>query len=333
VGVCVVVSSRRVLITGCSGFIGRSLVEACLTKGWAVRGSIRGRRRQSPFPAGVETVDLGDIGPGTDWTQALQRVDAVVHLAARVHRDRKDADGPGAEAAYFHTNTAGTLRLARAAAEAGVKRLVFLSTLKVNGEGRASAYRESDSEVPCGAYALSKYEAENRLREISARTELQTVILRPPLVYGPGVKANFLRLVHMIARRVPLPFKGVDNRRSLIYIDNLVDAILAGLNHPRADGNTFLIADDEALSTPDLIRRTAEALGVKPRLFACPMPLLSIAARMTGRGEDLRRLSGSLWADTSKIRQDLDWRPKFSLWDGLEATVSWYRLTRMGSTA
>lgn len=318
------------LITGCSGFVGRLLAEACLAEGWAVRGSIRAHCSLASLPAGVAPVVVPDIGPGTDWTEALKRVDTVVHLAALVHRNRDEEAGPMVEADYFRANTSGTARLAKAAAEAGVRRLVFLSTLLVNGENRAEACRESDLEVPCGPYAVSKYEAEKVLREISGRTGLQTVILRPPLVYGPGVEANFLRLVHLVGRGFPLPFEGVDNRRSLIYVGNLVDAITVCLMHPDAAAKTYLVADNETVSTPDLVRVLAGLLGVKIRLFSCPMLLLSAAARIVGGGKDLQRLTASLWADTSKIRQELGWRAKFSLREGMAATVSWYRATRAG---
>jgi nucleoside-diphosphate-sugar epimerase len=252
-------------------------------------------------------------------------VDAVVHLAARVHRDRDDSVGPGTGAAYFHTNTAGTARLARAAAEAGVKRLVFLSTLKVNGEDRAEACRESDPEAPCGPYAVSKYEAENVLREISARTGLQTVILRPPLVYGPGVKANFLSLLKIVDRGIPLPLASVANRRSLIFIDNIVDAVLICLSHPNAAGKTYLIADTEYVSTPELIKKLAFHLGVQPRLIRCPIWMLRFAGRLTRQKEAVAKMTSSLWADTSKIDHEIGWSPSYRLSDGLKKTADWYR--------
>lgn len=319
------------LITGCSGFVGRLLAEACLAEGWTVRGSIRAHCYQACLPAGVAPVVIPDIGPGADWTEALKRVDTVVHLAALVHRGRNEEAGPMVETAHFRANTSGTARLARAAAEAGVKRLVFLSTLLVNSENRAEACREADREAPCGAYAMSKFEAEKALREILGETGLQTVILRPPLVYGPGVRANFLRLLRLVGRGFHLPFKDVKNRRSLIYVGNLVNVIMVCLTHANnAAAKTYLVADRETISIPDLVRELAGLLGVKTRLFSCPMPLLSAAAQIVGRGQDLRRLTDSLWADTSKIRQELGWRPKFSLREGMAATVSWYRATRAG---
>jgi nucleoside-diphosphate-sugar epimerase len=315
------VSDRCLLITGCNGFIGRSLAEACLSEGWQVRGGIRSAQRAVCLPGKVQPAAVGDIGPGTDWSEALRGVDAVVHLAAKVH----EAGGKGSEAEYYGMNTAGTARLARSAAEAGVKRLVFISTLKVHGEQSSSAFRENDPPDPRGAYAISKNEAENVLREISARTGLEAVILRPPLVYGPGVKANFLKLLGMIARGVPLPFKTIENRRSLVYLGNLVNGVLACLAHPAAAGKTYLIADEEPVSTPELIRETAYALGVTPKLFRSPAVFLDMAAFLFGKSELLHRLTGSLWADTGTIRMELGWRPKFTLAEGLRETASWYR--------
>lgn len=316
-----VVSGRCLLITGCNGFIGRSLADACLNEGWQVKGGVRSVHRAGRLPEKVQPAAVGDIGPGTDWSEALRGVDAVVHLAAKVH----EAEGKGGEAEYFCMNTAGTARLARSAAEAGVKRLVFVSTLKVHGEQSRSAFRENDPPDPRGAYAISKNEAENVLREISARTGLEAVILRPPLVYGPGVKANFLKLLGLVARGVPLPFKTIENRRSLIYLGNMVNGILACLEHPAAAGNTYLIADECPVSTPELIRETAYALNVKPKLFRSPAVFLEIVASLFGKREVLRRLTRSLWADTGKVRMELGWRPKFTLAEGLRETALWYR--------
>ncbi len=320
-----VVSTRRLLITGCNGFIGKSLAEVCLAEGWTVKGGIRSPLQTTRLPSGVEPVVIGDVGSKTEWSNALNQVNVVVHLAAAVHSANNEHGRSACAAAYFETNLVGTARLARAAAETGVDRLVFLSTLKVHGEGRPDAYREIDSAGPSGSYAVSKYEAENILAEIGQRSGLKTVILRPPLVYGPGVKANFLKLMHMIARGIPLPLSRVANRRSLVYLGNLVDGILTCLTHPAAAGNTFLIADDETVSTPALVRSLAQTLQVRPKLFALPQRLLECAAAAVGKRSDMRRLTGSLWADTSKIRNELGWRPKFRLLEGLAATASWYR--------
>jgi nucleoside-diphosphate-sugar epimerase len=226
---------------------------------------------------------------------------------------------------YFRVNIAGTARLARAAADAGVRRMVFLSTVKVHGEGREKPYSEADGAAPQGYYALSKQEAENILREVSRRSRLETVVLRPTLVYGPGVGANFLRLIQLVERRVPLPFACVFNRRSLIFVENLVDAILACLRNPEAAGKTYLVADDESPSTAELITHIAEFLGVPAKLFSFPPFLLRIAADLCGKKKDADRLLGSLIADTSKMQREIGWHPRFSLREGLRQTVDWYR--------
>jgi len=210
--------------------------------------------------------------------------------------------------------------------------LLLLSTIKVNGEGGARPYTEKDPEDPRGPYTVSKAEAEHVLREISGRTGLEYVILRPPLVYGPGVKANFLRLIRLVERRIPLPLGSLVNQRSMLFIGNLIDAIRVCLKNPNADGKTYLVADDEIVSTPHLIREIAGLLGMKPRLFACPPAILTMAARIIGRREEVDRLVGSLCADTSRIRQELGWKPEYSLRAGLETTIAWYGATRPEGT-
>jgi nucleoside-diphosphate-sugar epimerase len=318
-----VVTGERLLITGCSGFVGKALAKRSIEAGWAVRGTVRSASKVPDLPAGVEPVAISDIGPGTDWSVALDGVAVVVHLAARVHQLHNLSRDTHGE--YFRTNTAGTARLARCAVDAGVRRLLLLSTIKVNGEGVARPYTEKDPEDPRGPYAVSKAEAEHILREISGRTALESVILRPPLVYGPGVKANFLQLIRLVERRIPLPLGSLANQRSMLFIGNLIDAILVCLKNPKAGGKTYLVADDEIVSTPHLIREIAGLLGMKPRLFACPPAILTMAARIAGRREDIDRLTASLWADTSKIRQELGWKPEYSFREGLKKTISWYR--------
>jgi nucleoside-diphosphate-sugar epimerase len=286
---------------------------------------VRSKSKSASLPKGVLPVIVQDIGPQTDWSEALQGVSEVVHLAARVHAPQRA--NPNCRDEFFQINIAGTARLARFAAEAGVRRMVFISTVKVHGEGKDEAYSEADGEAPQGAYAVSKREAENILREISQRSSLETVILRPPLVYGPGVGANFLRLIQLIDRRVPMPFASVSNRRSLIFVENLVDAILACLQEEKAAGRTYLVADAESPSTPQLITQIAGFLGVAPRLFAFPPLLLQLAAALVGKRPEVERLLGSLAADASKVKQELKWQPRFSLIEGLAATIEWYRGT------
>lgn len=320
-----VVSRRRLLITGCNGFIGRALSRRCLAEGMAVKGTVRSASKSGRLPDGVEPIIVPDIGPDTDWSVALGGVDEVVHLAARVHvRQRPASNGPDD---YYRINTAGTTCLARAAATAGVRRMVFLSTVKVHGEGREDPYSETDREAPQGPYAVSKHAAENALKEVSKRSPLEAVVLRPPLVYGPGVGANFFRLIQLLDRRLPLPLASVSNRRSMIFVDNLVDAIMACLGEPKAAGRTYLAADEECLSTPELIVRLAGLLGVPARLFAVPPSLLRLAGILAGKREETDRLLGTLVADTSRIQQELAWWPRYSLGEGLKATIAWYRET------
>jgi nucleoside-diphosphate-sugar epimerase len=307
------------MITGCSGFVGRALAAKCLSSGWRVRGSLRSRAGKASIAGGVETVLISDIGPRTDWSAALQGVDVLVHLAALVH-----AGGHPPEA-YRRVNAGGTQRLALEAAAAGVKRLVFLSTVKVNGEGRETPFTEDDPEDPRDPYAASKLEAERELRRISDRTGVEMVILRPPMVYGPGVRANFLRLIRMVERRLPLPLASVENRRSLIFVGNLAEAIEVCLHHPGAAGKTYLVSDAEAVSTPRLIREIGAGLGLKPLLFPMPVAILRALAELLGKTDDLLRLVGSLMVDASKIRRELDWKPEVSVSEGLRLTVNGYR--------
>jgi len=271
----------------------------------------------------LDAIAVGEIGPATDWRAALERVEAVVHLAARTHVLRETAPDP--LAAYLRVNAQGTERLARSAASCGVRRLVFLSSVKVNGERTAERpYSESDPPRPEDNYGASKRDAEQALACVAAETGLEMVVLRPPLIYGPGVKANFLRLMRLIARGVPLPLEAVVNRRSLIFAGNLAHAIVTTLDAPSAAGRTYLVSDGEDVSTPELVRRLAHALGVKPRLLPVPLAALSVAAALAGKRAELARLTHSLQVDSSRIRSELAWRPPFTLAQGLELTARWY---------
>jgi nucleoside-diphosphate-sugar epimerase len=311
---------RKVLVTGANGFVGTALCLALTGRNIPLR---RALRRAGSAHAGGEDVVVGDLGPGTDWSAALDGVDAVVHLAARAHVMRDAAADP--LALYRHINVAGTARLARAAVEAGVRRLVFLSSIKVNGEQTADKpYTESDSPRPQDEYGRSKWEAEQALHANAAGSALQTVVLRPPLLYGPGVKGNFLNLMRAIDRGMPLPLGSIRNRRSLLYVSNLADAIILCLEHPAAAGNTYVVADDDGVSTPDLIRAIAAALGRPARLIPFPPSLLELAGAMTGKANAAARLLGSLQVDSNRIRRELGWQPRATLTQGLAATARWY---------
>ncbi|MCW5603807.1 MAG: SDR family oxidoreductase [Burkholderiales bacterium] len=317
-------SPAHFLITGAGGFVGTALCRTLAERGLQARSAVRRTGGDTSLPQ----VAIGDIGPDTDWRRALQDVDCVIHLAARAHVMRDDAADP--LAAYRHVNVAGTVRLARDAAAQGVRRLVFMSSVKVNGERTGERpYTEEDAPQPEDAYGLSKWEAEQALWKITAETGIEVVVARAPLVYGPGVKGNFLRLMHLVARGRPLPLESVENRRSLVYLGNLVDALIACAQSPAAAGGTFLVSDGEDISTPDLIRGIAASLGTAPRLLPCPVALLNFAATLLGKGAEAKRLTGSLQVDSTKIRRELGWQPPFTFTHGLEVTGRWLK----GSTA
>lgn len=293
------------LVTGASGFVGRRVC-ARLVEGGQFR--VRGASRQpASLPAGVEKFRVSDVGADTDWTATLAGVSVIVHLAARVHVVRDSSANPLNE--FRRVNVAGTERLLQQAVGSGVRRVVYISSLKVNGE--SGSYSESDRPSPEGPYAVSKYEAEQVVRTFADRIE--TVIVRPPLVYGPGVRANFHTLLRAVTRGVPLPLGSVRNQRSLVGLDNLVDFIVTCMVHPAAAGETFLVSDGDDLSTAELIRRIARAFGRSPRLLPIPEPLLFAAAGLVGQRATACKILGSLRVDTSKARRVLGWVPPSSV--------------------
>ena len=310
--------AERILVTGAGGFIGAHLVRRLKSEGCAVSAAVR--RADSE----LDVVPVGEIGPDTDWTPALEGVTRVVHLAGRAHVMKETGD-PSEE--YRRVNVLGTQTLALAAAAAGVRRLVFVSSVKVNGESASPdhPFRESDPPRPVDAYGISKLEAEKKLEQIAVETGLEAIIVRPPLVYGPGVKGNFLRLLNIVDRGIPLPFKSIDNRRSLVGVGNLCDFLYHALMAPAAAGETFLISDGRDLSTAGLIGALAQGLGRPARLFSFPPKLLETAARLAGRAGVYERLAGSLAVDSGKARQTLNWSPPESVEQGLAATTDWYR--------
>jgi UDP-glucose 4-epimerase len=304
----------RILVTGANGFVGSRLCTHLVTQGHAVQPAVRGARGMA------DEVAVGTLDAATDWAVALDGCDAVVHLAARVHVMHDTAADP--LALYRATNTDATLSLARQAARAGVRRFVFVSSIKVNGEGRDAPYRETDPPAPQDAYAISKWEAEQGLWRIARETGLEVVVLRPPLVYGPGVKANFRRLLDTVARGWPLPLGAIENRRSLLYLGNFVDAIRVCVEHPAAAGQTFLIDDGQPVSTPELVRAVARAMGRPARLLPVPAGMLEFAGALLGKRAAVARLTGSLWLDSSLIRARLGWTPPYSMAAGMAATVA-----------
>ena len=313
----------RLLVTGAGGFVGRPLCRELAHRGYRVRAAMRTRGQLS---ADGETVTVGDVDAATKWADALKGVDTVMHLAARVHVMKDRSADPLTE--YLKVNLYGTSNLAQQAASAGVKRLVYVSTVKVNGEttGKVNGeqtseerpYIESDVPDPQDPYAVSKLQAEEVLHSISVETGLEVVIVRPPLVYGPGVKGNFLSLMRAVDRGWPLPFGAIENRRSLIYLGNLVNAVQASLAVPPG---TYLPSDRDDVSTAALVRRVASALGRPARLFPVPVWLLRAFAKAAGRSAAMDRLCGSLTVDGHLP----DWRPPFTMTQALAATAEWYR--------
>ncbi|OFX12873.1 MAG: hypothetical protein A2516_05730 [Alphaproteobacteria bacterium RIFOXYD12_FULL_60_8] len=312
---------NHVLVTGANGFVGSAVCKLLLARGHQVSGAVR---RPKTLPPEITPRKIDDIGPATDWMDALFTVDTVIHLAARVHVMHETAKDPLAH--FRKVNTEGTLHLARQAAAQGVRRLVFVSTIKVNGEAtEGRGFTEFDPADPADPYAQSKWEAEQGLKEIAAKTGLEVVIVRPPLVYGPGVKGNFRSLIELCAKHIPLPLKNVLNRRAVIYVDNLAHALVTCATADKAAGQTYLVRDDTEPSTPKLVEMICAAMGKKPRLIAVPAKVLSLAGRLTGQTAALDRLLGSLSVDDTKIRQELGWAPPVAMDVGLKATVKAYK--------
>lgn len=299
-----------IAVTGANGFVGAAVVAALARSGREVRPI--GRHPHAGMVA------VGDIGPETDWSQALQGVTSVIHCAARVHVMKEtQAD---ALAAFRSVNVAGTRRLAEQAATAGVRRLVFVSSIKVLGEATPPGmpFRASDSPAPLDAYGQSKWEAEQALWAVCSTTGLQGVVVRPPLVYGPGVRANMARLMKLVASGLPLPLGGIRNQRSLVALDNLSDLLVRCVDHVAAAGHTFLVSDGEDLSTPDLIRQMALAMGRTARLMPVPVSFLRLGGLVIGRRAEVGRLVDSLQVDVSPTREALHWTPPQSVLEGLQ---------------
>ncbi|MDR2637611.1 MAG: SDR family oxidoreductase [Zoogloeaceae bacterium] len=298
----------KILVTGAHGFIGGALCAFLETRGHCVVRAVRQARSAGE-------VAVGEVDAGTDWHVALEDCEAVAHLAARTHVMREMARDPLAE--FRQVNCEGTLNLARQAAQAGARRFVYLSTIKVNGERTGEKpFSEEDAPMPGDAYAISKHEAEQGLRALARETNMEYVIIRPPLVYGPGVKANFARLMRWARRGIPLPLGAVRNRRSLVALDNLVSFIALCAERdesPRAANQLFLIGDDEDVSTTELLRQAIRASGGKTLLLPVPPSWLRVAARLLGRTETASRLLDSLVIDSRKARHLLGWRAVTSL--------------------
>lgn len=310
----------KILVTGATGFVGAALINR-LSTDEAFTIFAASRRVESDCRSNVQFVKVEDIAPDTDWSNALGTVEVVVHAAARVHVMQDVVADPLAE--FRRVNVDGTLHLARQAAAAGVRRFVFLSSIKVNGEGTASGapYKADDKPAPVDPYGVSKWEAECGLRALALETGMDVVIIRPTLVYGPGVKANFLSMMRWLYKGVPLPFGAIHNKRSLVALDNLVDFIVTCIKHPAAGNQTFLVSDGEDLSTTELLRRVGEALGKSARLVPVPAWMLTSGAALVGKHALSQRLCGSLQVDISKARDLLGWLPPLSVNEGLRVAA------------
>ncbi len=316
-----------ILLTGGSGFLGRAILKS-LSGLRPIRAAIRRPNLSISFPCGVEIIDA-TLSPEQDWLNALSGVSIVIHCAARVHIMKESSLDPLAE--FRQVNVAGTLNLALQASRSGVRRFIFISSIKVNGEytdlGRP--FSSVETNFPVDPYAVSKYEAEMGLRAISKETDMEVVIIRAPLIYGPSVQANFRSMMNWLQSGIPLPFGGITkNRRSYIFIDNLVDFIVTCINHPAAANQTFLVSDGEDLSTTELLRRMYLALGLPARLFSVPPAYITLGAMLIGRGDISSRLCCSLQIDMKKTMNLLGWFPPFSVDEGLRQTAAHFLRVR-----
>lgn len=307
----------KTLITGASGFVGQALCAALTAQQYDVIAAVRSDIHIN----GCKSLTVGHIDDQTVWASSLHGVDVVIHLAARVHIMNDTSADPLAE--FRKVNVEGTLNLARQAANAGVKRFIFVSSVKVNGEltEAGKPFNENSVTDPQDAYGISKLEAEQGLLSIAQETGMEVVIIRPPLVYGAGVKANFASMMRAVRRGIPLPLGAIHNKRSFVYVGNLVSVIMCCIDHPAAANQVFMVSDGNDLSTTELLRCCAEALGVKARLLPLPQKLLEMGAALLGKRDVAQRLCGSLQVDITKARTMLGWTPPFSVADGLKATA------------
>ena len=317
----------KILITGATGFVGRALLENLkLKKKYLIH--LSARTNQEKLFEGEKTFNIGEIDANTNWKDALDGVDCIVHCAARAHTTEKKQTH--LLNAYRRINVDGTRNLAKQAVAIGIKRFIFLSSVKVNGEETitSKSFKYDDIPQPEDAYGISKWEAEQALLEISKQTGLELVIIRAPLIYGVRIKGNFLRLLDLIYKQIPLPLFNINNSRSFIGLDNLVDLITHCIDHSKATGKTFLVSDGEDISTPDLIRKLSKIMDRSTRLFSFPISIFKLMGYLIGKTTEVNRLIGSLRVNSCHTRKILEWNPPFSLDEGLEKTVRWYLKNR-----
>lgn len=315
----------RMLITGSNGFVGKVLCQRLVERDFDVLAVVRNIDKLVPAN---RSVCIAQINAETDWANQLVGVDVVIHLAARVHVMHETVSDSLSE--FLSVNLHGTMCLAQQAVAAGVKRFVYVSTVKVHGECTdGHAFSEIDQPHPQDPYALSKWQAEQALQKLAQETGIELVILRPPLVYGAGVKANFLNLLKLVDRALPLPLGSFRNQRSMVYVENLVDAIITCSMAQKAVGQTFLVSDGNEVSTPQLIGYLARGLNRPNRIFSFPVVIMRLIAGLLGKATVIDRLSQSLEVDSSKIRTMLGWQPPFTMIQGLAATAIWYQSTKV----
>lgn len=317
--------SKSILITGATGFVGQYLVRELIKNNYSISATIRKAEDKNKLPEKVNFFVVNSLND-TLTSELLENQDVIIYLAARVHQ--MNDNKLDAIENYRSINTYAPISLAKQAVENRIKRFIYLSSIKVNGEGTSNLpYREDNKVNPVDPYGLSKWEAEQGLLKVAEETGLEMVIIRPPLVYGAGVKANFLQLMKIINKGLPLPLGSIQNFRSLVYVGNLVDAIATCIDHPNAKNQTFIVSDGEDLSTPELIRRISKAMGKSPLLIPFPPSFLKLGTKIIGKGDVGDRLLGSLQVDSSKIHQVLNWTPPYTVDEGLKITADWFSTT------
>lgn len=314
-------SKQVILVTGANGFVGKALCNYLNSSNTQIRALTR---TPNEFSSNIHNIVCDDLSAAGVLLEGMRGVDVVVHLAARVHVMQEGSSN--ALAAYRAVNVDLTLNLAKQAAAAGVKRFIYLSSIKVNGEKTPAgrAFRADDIPAPEDPYGVSKMEAEKALLKLSKSTGMEIVIIRPPLIYGPGVGANFMAMMRWLARRVPLPLGAIDNQRSMVALDNLLNLILICTTHPRAAGQVFLVSDDQDVSVTQLLKKLARAMKVKAILLPIPVAIIQFAAAMLGKISVAQRLCDNLQVDITKTKEMLNWSPPLTLDDGLKVTAEWY---------
>ncbi|BCM25276.1 UDP-glucose 4-epimerase [Methyloradius palustris] len=311
----------RFLVTGANGFVGSRLIRRLVADGYNVKAIVRS---DQPIASHANKIIVPCVNAETDWSVYLHDIEIIVHLAARVHVMNELSND--SLTAFQEVNLHATVNLAVQAAKAGVRRFVYISSIKVNGEYTHShPFTELDAPNPKDPYGISKWQTEQALRAVSIRTGMQIVIVRPPLIYGIGVKANFLNLMKLIDRRVPLPFGSINNKRSMLYVENLVDALVQCAIHEKAAGETYLLSDGYDVSTPELCRLIAMSFGRSVWMINFNLLIMYWLSKLLGKSAAIERLTQSLQIDSRKIRRDLGWSPPYTIEQGLAETVDWFK--------